>query len=444
MPSASTYLTRSATTGTSQKKFTFSFWFKRTGRFVVQAASQWLVDGYGSGSYNSSIYLSSGNALVVFDQASSTTVATSRLFRDNSGWYNAVVAVDTTQNTASDRVKIYINGVQETSFSTSNYPAQNSNFELTGNGATILIGKRNAGDYFNGLMSYVACIDGTAEAPTLFGEVDSSTGEWKIKTTITPTSAWGNNGFLILKDGNTITDQSSNSNDFTLGGGTLTNTEDNPSDVFASINNLDNRTQGCNLSMGNTKIEWHNDNRNMFATHVINKGKYYWEMKYTDNSGGTNAMIGVSLADTRQADSYPGHDATGWSYYADNGQKYNSGGSSYGNTWTINNIIGVAFDADTRTLWFSKDGVWQNSATIAEIGAGTTTNSAWTGMGSAGDWFIPCVSGYDQNLVEFNFGNGYFGTTAISSAGTNASGIGKFEYDVPTNFTALSLKGMNN
>jgi hypothetical protein len=176
----------------------------------------------------------------------------------------------------------------------------------------------------------------------------------------------------------------------------------------------------------------------------MNAGKYYWEMKYVITTGGTNAMIGVSKLDTRQGDSYAGHDGNSWSYYSSNGQKYHNGsGTSYGNSWGVDNIIGVAFDTNTRTIWFSKDGVWQNSATISEIAAGTTTNSAYTGIGTAGEFFIPCMSGYDGNKAAFNFGNGYFSTTAVTSAGTNASGNGIFEYDVPTGYTALSTKGLN-
>ena len=175
----------------------------------------------------------------------------------------------------------------------------------------------------------------------------------------------------------------------------------------------------------------------------MTSGKYYWEQKFINATGGNNAMVGVGNENAYRS-AYLGADTTGWSYYAVSGTKYHNGSnSSYGATFTAGDIIGVAFDADTRTIWFSKNGTWQNSATISEIGAGTTTNSAYTGMGSAGDLFLPVTSGYNGNVISWNFGNGYFGTTAVSSAGTNASGIGIFEYDVPTGYTALSTKGLN-
>ena len=203
---ASTYLSFGPTTGTNQKIFTFSLWFKRSGL----GTSQWLVEGYGGGSFNTSIYLSGGNALVVFDEASTTT-----------------------QSTASDRIKIYINGVQETSFSSSNYPAQNSNFYMTGNVVSYYIGKRHSGDYFDGSISHVHQVDGIAYVPTTFGETDATTGEWKIKTSPT-ISDYGNNGYFILKDGNSVTDQSGKGNNWTVGGGTLTKTEDSPSNVLGN------------------------------------------------------------------------------------------------------------------------------------------------------------------------------------------------------------------
>jgi hypothetical protein len=91
------------------------------------------------------------------------------------------------------------------------------------------------GYYFDGSMSHIHFIDGTAYDATAFGEYDAN-GVWKIKTS--PSVTYGTNGFFILKDGNSVTDQSPNSNNFTVAGGTLTNTEDNPSNVFATMNPL--------------------------------------------------------------------------------------------------------------------------------------------------------------------------------------------------------------
>ena len=436
---ASTYLTRTFQSGGNTAKWTFSAWIKKC---AITNNDDTIFSRYQSADYYTTVAF--GSDRLFFTQRHAGTnvgyLETDQHFRDVNGWYHFVFVWDSGNVTANNRMRIYVNGSEITSFSTRTNPSQD--LGSTWNTAHPMeIGRHNSGNYFNGYMSHVHFCDGYAYSPTDFGETDSN-GVWSIKTS--PSVSYGTTGFLILKDGNTITDQSSNSNAWTLSGGTLTDMQDCPDNVFATMNPLDNYEQGSTFTIGNNKVEWNTDNKTNYANFAINKGKYYWEMKFANNTGGDYGMIGISVEDYRQPDDYPGHDSTGWSYYASSGNKYNNGGGSYGDSWTVNDIIGVAFDADTRTLWFSKNGVWQNSATISEIAAGTTTNAAWTGMGSAGDWFIPCMSGYDGNKAEFNFGNGYFSTTQITDEGTNASGIGKFEYDVPNNFTALCTKGLNN
>jgi len=438
---ASTSISKTFSSNGNRKKWTFSAWIKRTGLGSVQRLLS--CDEAGNNNHDDFYQFQSDNTLVLghYDSGYYANLSTNRKFQDVNGWYHFVITWDTAQVTSSDRFKFYVNGVQETSFSTATYPSVDAD-SFINTTEPMEIGKRGDNDtqFLDALLTHVHFCDGYAYSASDFGETDSN-GVWTIKTS--PSVSYGTNGFFILKDGNSLTDQSPNSNDWTSVSGTLTNLKDNPDNVFATMNPLDNYEQGSTFTIGNTKLEWNTNNKNNFANFAINKGKFYWEMKYANNTGGTDAMIGMSLTDTRQGDDYPGHDSTAWSYYASNGNKYHSGGSSYGDSYTTNDIIGVAFDADTRTLWFSKNGVWQNSATISEIAAGTTTNAAWTGMGSAGDWFIPCMSGYDGNKAEFNFGNGYFSTTQITDEGTNASGIGKFEYDVPNNFTALCTKGLN-
>ena len=130
----------------------------------------------------------------------------------------------------------------------------------------------------------------------------------------------------------------------------------------------------------------------------------------------------------------------GW-LYATNGQKRNAGSSSnYGDTYTQNDIIGVAMDLDNQKIYFSKNGTWQASGdpTSGSTGTGSFFNI------TAGKLYTPATACYNSGAgYHYNFGNGIFGTTAISSEGSNASGIGKFEYDVPTGYTALSTKGLN-
>ena len=437
---ATTRLTKTFSSSGNRNKWTISLWVKR-GKL---GSTQTLFACHQNSNYKTRLEIAADDELYFNDEYNGNTngrIVSNAKLRDTNAWYHIVGIWDKDNSTSDDKIRFYINGSRITSFSdTGNVPSNASTLNV--DGQVHEFGSENSGNLFDGAMSHIHFCDGYAYEPTEFGETDATTGEWKIKTS--PSVSYGTNGFFILKNGNGVTDQSPNSNDWTVAAGTLTKTEDCPSNVFCTMNPLDNQNQASTFTMGNNKIEWNTNNKTNFATMAVNKGKFYWEMKYANNAGGTDAMTGVCREVSRDGSDWVGHDSHGWSYYASNGNKYTGGsGSSYGNSWTTNNIIGVAFDADTRTLWFSKDGVWQNSATISEIAAGTTTNSAFTNFGTAGEFFFPATSGYDGNKIEFNFGNGYFSTTAITSAGSNASNIGLFEYDCPNNFTALSTKGLN-
>ena len=438
---ASTYLSRTQGSGNRQI-FTQSFWCKIADPSGTQTIAGTFDD---SNNYNY-CYLDGGNLKLQWKASGSVTATldTNRKLRDTNAFYNIVYAVDTTQSTASDRIKLYINGVQETSFSTATYPTLNRYTEVNANNITHRIGSIDGSQqYFNGIMSYVAHIDGTQELPTIFGETDATTGEWKIKTSITPSVGWGTNGFLILKDGNSLTDQSSNSNNFTLGGGTLTNTEDCPDNVFATMNPLDNYYPNYTFANGNTTVTTGGNYSYPQATIYVNTGKWYWECKVISKTGGGDEyMIGIQGKSVTGTNS-PAQSNNGYTIYATDGQVYGWGATaSYGSAYTAGDIIGVALDCTNNKIYWSKNGSWMGSGNPSTGSNGYSINAANT---TAQGGYSPVAGFYDSpNAVfSFNFGNGFFGTTAISSEGTNASGIGKFEYDVPAGFTALSTKGLN-
>ena len=447
---ASTYLTRTPSSAGNRKTWTISLWFKKSS---TPATWTGLIEA-GSGSQYFTLGIDGSERLILVSQDEGAggvmNVWSNQVIRDLSGWYHYVVAYDSTQATASDRVKGYINGEEITSFSNTNYPDLNKDTYING-AYEHRIGRRISGTYFNGSMSHIHFIDGTAYDASAFGETDSTTGEWKINTS--PSVTYGTNGFFILKDGNSVTDQSGNSNNFTVGGGTLTNTEDCPSNVFATFNPLDLRTG----SSAGTVVNAEFSNGNLTAltnssdtvsavvnsTLAMNVGKWYMEFKaISQNSDLTD--IGIVSKDNWDNSSFPfATQDVGYAYRNTGDLRSFSGTVSYGNSYTTNDIIGIALDLDNGVMWFSKNGTWQNSATISEIENGTTTNAAFTGLTSNINFVFTMSSGGDTNKYSANFGNGYFGTTAVSSAGTNASGNGIFEYDVPTGFTALSTKGLN-
>jgi len=426
---ANTYLTRSKSSPTSDKKGTISFWFKRS-----KITAEQVIIVSGSGSIDSNIYLNGSNdKLHVYDYQSgafSFQYITTRVFRDTSAWTHLTVEIDTTLATASDRVKIYINGVRETAFDTSTAPSQNATPLFFTSANPFYIGAyRGSSSYFDGLLSHFHYTDGYAYGASTFGSTDSTTGEWQINTS--PSITMGTNGFTILKDGNTITDQSSNSNNFTLGGGTLTNTEDCPSNVFATLNPLDVDTGSSNtFSNGNLSLVTNgNGSRSTLAS---NSGKFYAEVKMSTN-GVMNGVQDMSKPITAN---------TGTVLLLPSGATLYVAGSttSYGSAWSANDIMQIAMDLDsaTKKVYFGKDGQWWNGSAFANA-------TPHTGTTLSNDTFygFRCDSGVATPTSDWNFGNGFFGTTAISSEGTNASGIGKFEYDVPSGYTALSTKGLN-
>ena len=192
----------------------------------------------------------------------------------------------------------------------------------------------------------------------------------------------------------------------------------------------------------------------------MTKGKYYCEIKAgTLNTGATweYGILGITgrpLKNVTGSEQYQhlGSVTEDFGYYAFNGHLLNNSGSSntdtaYGNSWTTNDIIGIAVDIDNSKLYFSKNGVWQDSGdpTSGATGTGAISIDAVSST-IMGAYFFGVGAYHYTPRYNFhaNFGNGYFATTAVSSAGTNASNIGIFEYDVPTGYTALSTKGINS
>jgi len=450
---STTYLTRTPSSAGNRKTFTFSAWIKGQTHNPAGTTGGTLFScgtDTGSGPLFIIDFLNARTLRVedtITGGSQPINVRTNRTFRDANAWWHIVVAVDTTQGTASDRVKIYVNGEQETSLSATTYPSQNIDTSVN-NTHVHIIGGRAAGlsnKYFDGCMSHIHFSDGYAYAPTVFGSTDSTTGEWKINTS--PSFTLGTNGFTILKDGNTITDQSSNSNNWTLAGGTLTKTEDNPSNVFATLNPLYHYLDSATLSNGNTAFACGSSPKGRgMATIRPSAGKYYAEYKITNSSRFQIGIMNGSETNSQQGGADTNSVIVGYSgscYFND------SSFNSYCGSFSDNDIVMIAIDCDNKLAWLGKNGTWFQSATTTEIQNGTATNSLTTFISSQNPMsdtvgiFAENNSGSGSHDGLFNFGNGYFGTTAVSSAGTNASGIGIFEYDVPTGYTALSTKGLN-
>ena len=438
---ASTYLTRTVS-GVSTTEATFSAWIKRS------ALGEQCIYAIQSGNDEVRIQFTSGDQLQFYKHNGSSfdyRIVTDKLFRDTSAWYHIVCVFDSTESTASDRMKIYVNGVQETSLNNVTNPSSNDNsFWFQGATGYIGVEENGSSNPFSGIMSHLHMVQGTAYQASTFGSTDSTTGEWKINTA--PSLTYGTNGFFILKDTNSGTDQSPNSNNWTVAGGTLTKTEDCPSNVFCTFNytfgagnqssiNSIGGAGGTQFSSGSTSSECF-----VVGNLAFSSGKYYWEWKAISEHPEAN-FWGVADIDQINSIGNGSIQLNNKSYVwaGSQGNKFNgSNGGSYGSQIDINNIGMVAVDMDNNKIWLGENGTWFASGNPA-----TGANAMYSNLsGTITPFHCDDYSTYTPSAY-YNFGNGYFGTTAVSSAGTNASGIGIFEYDVPTGYTALSTKGLN-
>jgi len=429
---ANSYVTRTPSSTGNNQKFTISLWLKRSGL----SSQQIFTNAYYAQSDNGflSARFTSDDKFELTGW-STTWRTTNKVFRDTSAWYHIVIAIDTTLATAGDRIKIYVNGSQETSFGTSNNPSQNHNFPF--NTASFIqdVGCNHHGsgrtNFFDGYISHYAQVDGSQLTPTSFGETDSTSGIWKFKSPSGIT--WGTNGVHLKfeNSGALGTDSSGNSNTYTVGGN-LKQALTTPSNVYATLNPLGFQSaDNGQLSNGsNTFSSADSGLHNLTISNLaVNTGKWYWEVKV---AGTVNnyTYIGIRDIDSNPTKNQYLGEVTGGVALRSDGY-YNVDGSfpsqfagiSYGS----GDIIGVALDLDNNKIY------WYENGTLVNSGGTTVTNRL----------YAPGASMVGNNgISNFNFGNGFFGTTAITSAGSNGNGS-LFEYDVPSGHYALNTKNIN-
>jgi len=427
----------------SEKKGSISVWFKLGN---ITGTDRVIIGSYYDGTYHSAMKINSDNRLNVFDYRSGfiSNLTPYRILKDPAAWYHVVFEWDTTQGAAADRNKIYINGVQETSFETeTNYSADD--IPCWNRDYTLSIGARNSDQYYDGEMSHLYFIQGYAYAASTFGSTDATSGIWKINTspTINYTGTGTNSSFLKFEDSSNMDlDSGSNTNTFTTAG-TLTASQDNPSNNFNCPNQNQNRS-GMTFLNGGTTMKGVADStvRGGFCNFALNAGKWYYELRFGDTISG-EATVGICDQDVASQRSEtninPFSTDSLRSYgYRSGGNKITAGTSAaYGNTYADGDDIGCAMDLDAGNIWFSKDGVWQNSATIAEIAAGTTTNAAYSTI-VTGKYYV--VAQMYENLLKtyYNFGQGSFSGTAFSGTTyQDSNGEGIFKYEVPSGFLAM-------
>ena len=403
------------TAGTSDKIGTYSGWVKRS----TTTLDGMFFEGKDLAASNyTQIYFQGSGALTIYSSGGMDLVTTS-LYRDPSAWYHVCVAFDTTQGTAANRVKLYVNGTQVTSFATETYPSQNSTIYFGVNGDQQAIGIREDGALlWNGYMAEICYVDGQALAQTDFGEFDEDSGIWKPKNVSGLT--FGNNGcYLDFQDasnlGNVV---AGNSTDFTENGLTaIDQSTDTCTNNFATMNPLDNYYASSTFAEGNLKITTNASNQTFnTGTIGLSTGKWYWEAKLVQ-AGGEEA-IGITDIVSTGTGIYGGKTANNYSFKGNNGDiRNNDSNSSYGSAYAQGSIISVFMDLDNNKLYFAIDGTLQNSGTGHSITApASTTNGV----------YFPMVGDVDTDSViwECNFGSPSF---AISSGNTDGE-YGNFEF----------------
>ena len=465
------YLSKDFTsTSTDAKKFTVSLWFKinRTN------ASQVLLTNTNTGGDQFSIDYRSDKKIGVIEYISSAVVhnhETTRLLVDCTSWYHLVVIGDSTLSTSTDRVKIYINGERLTAFDTATAPNQNHEFmlnkEMSGTSNGWHIGRGASSNQFLGVMTHVHNIDGLAYAHTVFGETDSTTGEWKA--ILTPSVTYGTNGWFMKMEnaGAMGTDSSGNGTTFTVNGD-LKQSPDTPSNNFCQLDGNQSYDVGA-LEYAGTSLNNFNTNASgCIGTQMIKNGKWYYEVKVgTDRTQANGATLGIvkngtfassffrstgSAAVVGNSSSSNGAEGISYQPMTSTPNILDAGGGgtvNYGSQASLNDIIMCAFDLDNGKIWFGKNGTWFNAPGTSD--AGDPANGNYAGLSfTKGDDFwgvtVTAVSNSSNQTARMlcNFGNGYFGATAVASGNADDNGVGSFEYDVPAGFYAICTKNIKD
>lgn len=428
--------------------YTFSIWVKRgalgvrqdlIGGVLIITANNQLIAGLGAGGAN--------------------ILSTSQVFRDPSSWYHIVLAMDTTQATASNRTKLYINGQQVTQFSAANYPAQNSATDLGTftTGGTIGFGPYGSSGYFSGYMTEVNFIDGQALTPSSFGETNATTGQWQPKRY---TGTYGTNGFYLNfsdNSGTTATtlgkDYSGNGNNWTPNNFSVTPGAGNDSMIdvptnwddggngrgnYCTMNPLS--TVNCTFANGNLNTTLTTGSspgsENAVSNFGMSSGKWYCEIVST---GGNAPFLGIADA-SLQAAGRTYASSSVWSYFPD-GRKFNGGtGTSYGASWTSNDVIGIALDMDAGTVTFYKNGISQG---VAFSGLTGRSLVAWvsTGTGSVGE-VITFVSNFGQRPFAYTPPSGFKALNTQNIAAGTITTSGTFTGNVNADGPFVWLNGV--
>ena len=442
----SAYMHKDQSAG-DRNKATFSAWIKRSHLGSNQAF--FGIHGASSDAGQIEIrFQGSGDSLHCTGHASNWR-RTNRAFRDISAWYHIVVAFDTTQGTAGNRVKVYVNGVQETSFAAAEDPDENEDLAWGLNNAKVVIGSNynadSPGDYFDGYMAEVVLIDGQQLDPTSFGEFDEDSPTiWKPIDVSGLT--FGTNGFYLdFKDSSNLGNDANGGTDLTEVNLAATDqSTDTCTNNFATLNPIFNNIANLTYSEGNLNVVAADANyRSTVSTIGVSKGKWYAEFKAVSGFNSTDKAVGIYRSDTIfVATTGLGNFTTGFtfSYGATGNVRTNNGNNDTGEaTFTDGDIIQVAMDLDNNKLYFGKNNTYINSGDPTTGSTGTGAYSITASTGEVFYFAVASISSGGAALWSCNFGSPSY---ANSSDASDANGYGAFEFAPPSGYYALNTKNL--
>jgi len=361
-------------------------------------------------------------------------ITTNQVFIDPAAWYHIVVAVDSTQSTDTNRVKIYANGVQITSFSAAAYLAEDADTSVN-HTVKQYVGSSSwsVGSYFNGYMAEFVLLDGTAAAPTSFGEFDEDSNIWKPINVSGLT--FGTNGFYLDFEA------SGNLGNDVSGGTDLTEVNlaatDQSLDTCSNNFNTYNPTYGMQairipiFAEGNLKITGDGDaqHHQVMGTFIVNKGKWYWEAKFTVNADIGKNKVGIMSVDLGTPQTAEIVDQSGSCVFVneDGGdfRRDNATVDQNSGVFTQNQIIGVALNMDDGEISIYRD----NSLIVDALDIGNADGTHVT----------PASVHYKDAGMEFNFGSPPY---ALTSAAADGDGFGSFEFAPPSGYFSLCSKNL--
>ena len=419
--------------------WTFSCWVKRGNITTGTAQCIFSCDVDSSTNYGKLVFDTSDR--IEFHNSTGGVVdklITNRVFRDVAAWYHIVAVWDSDNGTEAQRMRLYINGVEESSFNTADYPTSGLN-SAWNQDSVHSIGDINSGQYFDGYIAEAVFTDGQVYAASDFGEFDEDSPTiWKPKDVSGLT--FGNNGFYLdFEDsGNLGDDESGNADDLSETNiAAVDQATDTPTNNFATLNPLykqDHAFSEGNLEYTSTASDWDTG----LSTIGVASGKWFVETKVTVIAGVTRSMFGLTderngneCAEDKFITSFSNGDTVG--YY---GGSVTKNGSDAGGTWSdvgVNEIVGMYVDLDNGYVYFSVDGTMQNSGDPTSGATGTGGISITTGQ-----TYLFGATAYGGGASQTNFGNPVF---SITSSNADPNGYGSFEYGTQ-NYYALCTKNL--